>query len=54
MSLKPDYSWPTVADYEKDVGFPVNDAFRIGWNMARTTDTMLGIKPEQPKEGGAV
>lgn len=41
---KPDYSWPTIANYEKDVGFEVNDAFKAGWDMARTTDTMLGIK----------
>ena len=39
-----DYSWPTVEDYEECVGFKVNQAFRMGWEMARTTDTMLGFK----------
>jgi len=31
-----EYAWPTIADYEKDIGCQVNDAFRIGWDMART------------------
>jgi hypothetical protein len=37
----PDYAWPTVADYEKDVGFAVNDAFKAAWNMARTTNDLF-------------
>lgn len=41
---EPDYAWPTVADYERDVGFQTNDAFRMGWGMARTTNKMLGIE----------
>ena len=36
-----DYAWPTVADYEKDVGFPVNQAFKMAWNMARTTNSFF-------------
>jgi len=39
---EPDYAWPTVADYERDVGFETNQAFRMAWNMARTTNKMLG------------
>ena len=34
--LAVEYAWPTIADYEKDIGRPVNEAFRIGWDMART------------------
>jgi hypothetical protein len=37
----PDYAWPTVADYEKDVGFEVNDAFKMAWGMARTTNALF-------------
>ncbi len=37
----PDYAWPTVADYEKDVGFTVNDTFKAAWNMARTTNDLF-------------
>jgi hypothetical protein len=40
---EPDYTWPTVADYETDVGFQTNEAFRMAWNMARTTNKMMGI-----------
>ena len=40
----PDYAWPTVADYEKEVGFEVNDAFKAGWNMARTTNDLFTQK----------
>ena len=34
--LAVNYAWKNVADYEKDVGRPVNEVFRIGWDMART------------------
>jgi hypothetical protein len=34
--LAVNYAWPTLADYERDMGRPVNEAFRIGWDMART------------------
>jgi hypothetical protein len=37
----PDYAWPTVQDYEADVGFKVNDAFQMGWSMARTTNDLF-------------
>ena len=30
------YAYPTVEDYEKCVKFKINEAFRIGWDMART------------------
>jgi hypothetical protein len=37
----PDYAWPTIADYEKEVGFEVNDAFKAAWTMARTTNDLF-------------
>ena len=37
----PDYAWPTIADYEKEVGFEVNIAFRSAWAMARTTNDLF-------------
>ena len=30
------YAWSSVADYEKEVGFEVSDAFKAAWAMART------------------
>jgi hypothetical protein len=38
---QPDYAWPTIADYEKEVGFEVNDAFKAAWTMARTTNDLF-------------
>ena len=37
----PDYAWPTIEDYEKEVGFKVNEAFRAAWTMARTTNDLF-------------
>ena len=37
----PDYAWAAVQDYEADVGFKVNDAFQMGWHMARTTNDLF-------------
>jgi hypothetical protein len=37
----PDYAWPTIADYEKEVGFAVNDMFKAAWSMARTTNDLF-------------
>jgi len=45
-----DYAWPTLADYERDVGFQTNEAFRAAWNMARTTNKMLGFSEPQPAQ----
>ena len=45
----PDYAWPTVADYEKDVGFAVNDTFKAAWNMARTTNDLF-TQMEKPND----
>ena len=42
IEQEPEYAWPTVADYERDVGFQTNEAFRMAWGMARTTNKMLG------------
>jgi hypothetical protein len=38
---QPDYAWPTIEDYEEEVGFKVNDAFRAAWTMARTTNDLF-------------
>lgn len=35
------YLYKNIEDYEKHVGFECNDAFIVGWNMARTTERML-------------
>jgi hypothetical protein len=37
----PDYAWPTIEDYEKEVGFEVNIAFRSAWTVARTTNDLF-------------
>ena len=48
QTQEPEYAWPTVADYERDVGFQTNEAFRMAWVMARTTNKMLGhLSPPQ-------
>lgn len=36
LAVPVEYAWPTIEDYERDIGHPVNEAFRIGWDMART------------------
>jgi len=41
-----DYAYKTVEEYEKIVEHKVNDSFKIGWDMARTTNAMLGITVE--------
>jgi len=38
---QPDYAWPTIEDYEEEVGFEVNIAFRSAWAMARTTNDLF-------------
>ena len=43
-----DYAYKTIQEYKEIVGINVNEAFQIGWNMARTTnkdlsDLMEGI-----------
>jgi hypothetical protein len=38
---EPDYAWPTIADYEKEVGFAVNDTFKAAWQMARATNDLF-------------
>jgi hypothetical protein len=43
---KPDYAWPTVQDYEREVGYEVNDTFKGAWAMARTTNDMFGGSEE--------
>ena len=50
MGRAPDYAWPTIEDYENDVGFKVNDVFKIGWDMARTTNSFLTQLSEQTQE----
>ena len=39
-----DYAYPTIEEYEKLTGYKVNEGFTIGWDMARITNKMLGIK----------
>jgi hypothetical protein len=38
---EPDYAYPTIEDYEEIVGFEVNDTFKMGWAMARTTNNLF-------------
>jgi hypothetical protein len=45
---QPDYAWPTIEDYEKEVGFEVNIAFRSAWAMARTTNDLFKQMGEHP------
>jgi hypothetical protein len=40
-AAQPDYAWPTIEDYEKEVGFEVNIAFRSAWAVARTTNDLF-------------
>ena len=40
-NAQPDYAWPTIEDYEEEVGFKVNDAFKAAWTMARTTNDLF-------------
>lgn len=40
------YAYKTIEEYEEIVGLKVNEAFRVGWQMARTTNAMLGVKEE--------
>ena len=44
---EPDYAWPTIWDYENEVGFSVGDAFKMGWSMARTTNDLFTQMAEQ-------
>ena len=43
------YAYKTIEEYEGYSGYTVNQAFRIGWEMARLTNEMLGIKEEPLK-----
>ncbi len=47
-NVKNDYAYDTIEDYEKLVGYKVNDAFRIGWSMARLTNSII-TKSQQMK-----
>ena len=40
---KPDYAYKTIGEYEELSGFQVSTAFKSGWDMARTTNKMLGL-----------
>jgi hypothetical protein len=40
-SQEPDYAYPTIEGYEEITGFKVNDTFRMGWAMARTTNALF-------------
>jgi hypothetical protein len=45
-TTEPDYAYKTVEEYESIVGFKVNQAFRMAWNLARITNQQLGITQE--------
>jgi hypothetical protein len=49
---KADYAYETIEDYEEIVGFKVNEAFWIGWWMARTTKATLDMPRRPGSEGG--
>jgi len=38
-----DYAYASIEEFEKIVGYKVNDVFKDGWRMARTTNAMFGI-----------
>ena len=41
-----DYAYKTIEEFERIVGYKVADAFRVGWDMARTTNKTLGIQAD--------
>ena len=41
-----DYAYADIDEYENITGLKVNDGFRVGWHMARTTNADLGIGSE--------
>lgn len=48
----PDYTWPTIADYEREIGFKVNQSVKMGWAMAHTTNQMIRAMAGGPLEQG--
>lgn len=48
---EPDYAWPTIADYEKNVGFTAPPGFTAAWNMARTKRSDLCLRAEDTTKG---
>lgn len=42
-----DHAYKDIKEYEEIVGYEINDTFRDGWNMARATNKMLGIKEDE-------
>lgn len=45
-----DFAYRTIEEYEQIVGFKVNEAFKLGWLMARTTNSQLAGLTE-PQNG---
>jgi len=45
---EPDYAYPTIEEYEEITGFKVNDTFRMGWAMARTTNDLFRQMEKNP------
>lgn len=39
-----DFAYATIEEFEEIVGYKVNEVFRNGWRMARTTNAQLGFK----------
>ena len=44
------YMYPTIEEYEAIVGFKVNDAFRIAWDMARLRSAMFDNNEDEEEE----
>lgn len=44
------YAYKTIEEFEGYVNYKASEAFRMGWNMARVTNEMLGIKEEPLKK----
>jgi hypothetical protein len=41
------YAYKTIQEYENIVGYQINDAFRMGWDMARMKNKNFGIFEEE-------
>ena len=47
----PVFAYKVIEEIEEILGYKVNDVFRNGWCMARTTNAMLGISEPEEKGG---
>jgi len=44
-----EYIFDSVEDYEKSTGIIVDDAFRIGWDLARIKKPQNDVEPQLKK-----